>query len=332
MSYTHLTEKERCAITYLRMEKISLREIARRLDRHHTTISRELGRNGPKPELHTVYLYSTAHRRAVERCKKSKSCRRQQYQPLVEYVEDKLRLDWPPEAIAHRLPMDFPHDDRMRVSHETIYRWVFLDAEQGGNLHLHLARRHKRRRPQKRYGAGRRFIPGRVDIEQRPEMINQRSRYGDWEADLMVGAKRSGAIATHVERKSRYLMAALLPDRKADSFNASAITFYRAVPREVRHTLTLDNGKEFSRFKELEDKTGLKIFFAKPYAAWQRGTNENTNGLLRFYFPKGTKFKRLPEAALKLAVDRLNNRPRKCLGYRTPREVFCEACDGALDI
>jgi IS30 family transposase len=126
-------------------------------------------------------------------------------------------------------------------------------------------------------------------------------------------------------------MAALLPDRKADSFNASAITFYRAVPREVRHTLTLDNGKEFSRFKELEDKTGLKIFFAKPYAAWQRGTNENTNGLLRFYFPKGTKFKRLSEAALKLAVDRLNNRPRKCLGYRTPREVFCEACDGALE-
>jgi transposase, IS30 family len=122
----------------------------------------------------------------------------------------------------------------MRVSHETIYRWVFLDAEQGGTLHRHLARRHKRRRQQKRYGAGRRFIPGRVGIEHRPAIVNDRSRFGDWEADLMLGARGWGAIATHVERKSRYLMAALLPDKKANSFNASAIPAYQTVPQELR--------------------------------------------------------------------------------------------------
>jgi IS30 family transposase len=125
-------------------------------------------------------------------------------------------------------------------------------------------------------------------------------------------------------------MAALLPDRTADTFNAAAIPIYKGLPRPLRQTLTLDNGKEFSQFKKLEKETNLAVYFAAPYSAWQRGTKENTNGLLRFYFPKGTSFKRLSEAALTKAVDRLNNRPRKCLGYRTPQEVFDEALSGAL--
>jgi IS30 family transposase len=186
------------------------------------------------------------------------------------------------------------------------------------------------RRRQKRYGAGRRFIPGRVSIKERPGEVAARSRFGDWEGDLVVGRKGRGAIATHVERKSRYLMATLLPDRKADSFNTSAIPVYQSLPTVLCQTLTLDNGKEFSQFKDLESKTGLSVYFADPYAAWQRGTNENTNGLLRFYFPKGTSFKRISAKTLQRAVDRLNNRPRKCLGYRTPQEVFEEARSGAL--
>lgn len=329
MSYTHLTPQERYVISHLKMAKYSLREIARRLGRHHTTISREIKRNGPTYPG-GVYWYYGLDPIIEKRRHRARSHRRQSHAPLVQYVEDKLRADWPPEVIAHRLHADFPQDERMRVSHETIYRWVFLDAEQSGTLFRHLSRRHKRRRKQKRYGAGRRFIPDRVGIEERPAIVNERGRFGDWEADLVLGARGSGAIATHVERKSRYLMASLLADKRAESFNASAIPAYQALPLELRQTLTLDNGKEFSRFKELEGRTSLKVFFAEPYAAWQRGTNENTNGLLRFYFPKGTRFRYLSEKSLARAVERLNNRPRKCLGYRTPQEVFDEARSGAL--
>jgi len=331
MSYSHLTPQERYVISHLRVAKFSLREIARRLGRHHTTISREIKRNGPKYPG-GVYWYYFINPVVEKKRHQARSYRRQSHAPLVQYVEKWLREDWPPEVIAQRLLSEFPRDQRMRVSHETIYRWVFLEAEQGGTLYRHLRRRHKRRRRQKRYGAGRRFIPGRVGIENRPTEVSERSRFGDWEADLVLGRRGIGAIATHVERKSRYLCAALLADRKAESFNTEAIPLYQSLPNDFRQTLTLDNGKEFSRFKDLEVQTGLRVYFADAYAAWQRGTNENTNGLLRFYFPKGTDFRRISEKALAKAVQKLNNRPRKCLGYRTPQEVFDEARSGALAI
>lgn len=331
MSYTHLTPQERYVISHLKVARYSLREIARRLGRHHTTISREIKRNGPTYPG-GVYWYYFIDPMVEKRRHTARNYRRQNYAPLVRYVENKLRHDWPPEVIAERVRADHPHDERMRVSHETIYRWVAVDASQGGTLYCHLRRRRKYRRRQKRYGAGRRFIPGRVGIEKRPDEVAQRHRFGDWEGDLVLGRKGVGAITTLVERKSRYLMVTLLPDRKADTFTAAAVPVYQDLPRHLRRTLTLDNGKEFSQFKDLEIKTGLSVYFADPYAAWQRGTNENTNGLLRFYFPKGTDFKRISTKTLKRAVDRLNNRPRKCLGYRTPQEVFDEARSGALAI
>ncbi len=213
MSYTHLTPRERYVISHLKVAKFSLREIARRLGRHHSTISREIKRNGPTYPG-GVYWYYFIEPSIEKKRHRARSYRRQHHAPLVEYVETKLRADWPPEVIVQRLQADFPHDEKMRVSHETIYRWVFLDAEQGGNLHQHLRRRHKYRRRQKRYGSGRRFIPGRVGIEERPEIVAKRSRFGDWEADLVLGRRGSGAIATYVERKSRFLMATLLPDRR----------------------------------------------------------------------------------------------------------------------
>jgi IS30 family transposase len=276
MSYSHLTPKERYVISHLKSAKFSLREIARRLGRHHSTISREIRRNGPKYPG-GVYWYYFIDPVVEKRRHRARSHHRQNHLPLVQYVEKKLRFDWPPEVIAQRLRIEFPHDHRMRVSHETIYRWVFLDTKQGGTLYRHLRRRHKRRRQQKRYGAGRRFIPGRVGIAERPNIVAERSRFGDWEADLVIGRRGSGAVATHVERKSRYLMASLLPDKKAETFNAASIPVYSGVPEKLRQTLTLDNGKEFSKFKELESGTGIKVYFADAYSAWQRGTNENTN-------------------------------------------------------
>lgn len=300
MSYTHLTEKDRYVISHLKLAKFSLREIARRLGRHHTSISREIKRNGPTYAPDAVYWYHFTQPVAEKRRHKARSHCRQNHQPLIEYIEDKLNLDWPPEAIAARLKIDYPHNELMRISHETIYRWIYLDASQDGDLHKHLRRRRKKRRRQTRYGSGRRFIPGRVSIDERPAVVGTRERFGDWEGDTVEGAKGTGGLATHVERKSRYLVAAKLPDKKAATMNAQSIKAFLKIPRMMRLTLTLDNGKEFSQFKELESKTGLKVYFADPYAAWQRGTNENTNGLLRHYFPKGIDFQTVSEEELDL--------------------------------
>ncbi|MGD9663446.1 MAG: IS30 family transposase [Porticoccaceae bacterium] len=328
MSYTHLTLKERFDISYLKGSE-SLREIGRRLGRSHSSISREIKRNSPTAPA-SAYQPEIAHKKALRRRSQARHYRRQEYAPLLRYVENRLRIDWPPAAISGRLKRRYPEDLKMRISPETIYRWVAIDSRQGGELYRHLRRRHKHRRRQKRYGAGRRFIPGRVGIEQRPTIVNERSRFGDWEGDLVVSSRNPAAVATHVERKSRYLMASLLKNRQAETFNAAAAPLYQPLPPALRQTLTVDNGKEFSRFKELESHTELKVFFTDPYAAWQKGSNENTNGLLRFYFPKGTDFSRVSEDELNRAVKRLNHRPRKCLGYRTPYEVMREALSGAL--
>lgn len=330
MPYTHLTEKDRYVISHLRSAKFSLREIARRLGRHHTSISREIKRNGPKYSPDAVYWYHFTQPVAAKRRHQARSHHRQNTPSLVKYIDEKLRLDWPPEAIAARLRLEYPDDRHMRISHETIYRWVYLDASQDGDLHTHLRRRHKKRRRQTRYGSGRRFIPGRVSIDQRPAIVGTRERFGDWEGDTVEGAKGTGCLATHVERKSRYLVAVKLADKKAATMNAQSIKAFWRIPRTMRQTLTVDNGKEFSQFKELESKTGLTVYFADPYAAWQRGTNENTNGLLRHYFPKGIDFQTVSEEELDLIIKKVNHRPRKCLDYRTPHEVFYQASRGAL--
>ena len=329
MPYTHLTENERYVISHLSIAGFSLREIARRINRHHSTVSRELERNGPEYDC-TVYWYDWTHPRALKRRYKARHHRRQSNPHLVKYVIRKLRVDWSPEIIAAKLKIDYPDDDAMRLSHETIYRWIYLDASKGGTLHYHLRRKRKKRRRQKRYGSGRRFIPGRVSISERPNIVETRERFGDWEGDTVEGKKSTGYMATHVERKSRYLIAVKLTDKKAESLTSKSIKAFWRVPKKMRKTLTVDNGKEFANFKELENKTGLTVYFADPYSAWQRGTNENTNGLLRQYFPKGTDFKKVTEEDLAIAVKKLNHRPRKCLGCRSPHEVFWKTPIGAL--
>lgn len=327
MSYEHLTRRERYVISHL-AGQCSLREIGRRLGRHHTTIKREIDRNRPRHSGR--YWYWVSDPIAEKRRHKPRSYRRQNHRPLVDYVESKLRLDWSPEQIAAKLALDYPDDAAMRVSIETIYRWVYLDVKMGGKLYRHLRRRHRYRRKQRRYGAGRRFIAGRVGIEQRPMAVDSRDRFGDWEGDTVIGKRGKSQIVTHVERKSRFLMAAKLEDRKAETFAAKGVELFNSLAPRLRKTLTLDNGSECARFDKIEKHTGLKVYFAAPYAAWQRGANENTNGLLRQYFPKGTDFRRVKDEQLQKAVNRLNHRPRKCLNYRTPHEVFTMAQGGAL--
>ena len=330
MSYSHLTSEERYVISHLVLYGLSLREIGRRLNRHHTTISRETKRNRPTYADDAVYCYDAAQFFVDQRKRMPHHAIRQSNPQLVHYVKCKLAEDWSPEQIASRLTVDYPNSKTMRICYETIYQWIYSDAMNGGDLYTHLRRHHKRRRKQRRYGSCRGLIPGRVSISERPEAVDNRKRFGDWEGDTLEGAKGSGGIASHVERKSRYLITAKLYDKSAETMTIASVKAFRRVPKVMRKTLTVDNGKEFAYFKQIEKKTGLCVYFADPYSAWQRGSNENTNGLIRQYFPKGTNFNDITNNDLAFVLKKLNHRPRKCLNYQTPHEVFYSAIRGAL--
>lgn len=329
MAYTQLTAQERYVIYHLRIYGLSYREIGRRLNRRHTTICREVDRNRPR-YFASVYWHEWAQTQAIERRRQPRHERKRNIPGLVEYVERGLYADWSPDAIAGRLRIDFPQDHLMRISTECIYRWVYRDASKGGLFYTCLRWQHKKCRKQRRYGSGRGLIPGRTGIALRPAVVDLRARFGDWEGDTVEGAKGLGHLASHVERKSRFLLAAKLANKTAEAMTTASISVFQRIPRALRQTLTLDNGKEFVRFKQIEAQTGLSIYFADPYAAWQRGCNENTNGLLRRYYPKGCDFSAVSDEALALTVKKLNHRPRKCLGYQTPHEVFLQAKRGAL--
>lgn len=328
MPYTHLNQRERMCLFYLLQSGLSLREIGRRLNRSHTTIAREIQRN---KRVFGCYCDRVANSFAKKRTAIPRHMRRKANEPLYQYVIARLRLGWSPEIISKRMRRDFPHrQKKMRICHETIYQWIYQDAAQGGTLFRYLIRRHKKRKKQWRYGSLRGQIPNRVDISLRPGVVEKRCRYGDWEGDTMVGYRHRGRLVTHVERKSRYLLACKAKDGTASSFNDASLLLFQGVPREYCKTLTLDNGSENAKFSELEDKLSIRVYFAKPYASWERGTNENTNGLLRRFFPKGTDFLQVSDFKLAKVVKMLNHRPRKCLNYQTPHEVFNFVSGGAL--
>lgn len=327
MSYSHLTERERYVISHLHVSGCSHREIGRRLKRSHTTIGREIDRNSEK---HSQYWYSFTHKKALARRKIPRYQKCQQNGRLMRFIERRLTRKWSPEQIANRLRLDYPDDLSMRISYEAIYQWIYQQAAHGGVWHRNLRRGRKKRRRQAGYGAGRGLITNRVPISERPECVEKRARYGDWEGDTILGRQGTGAIVTHVERKSLYLLAGLLDGKNARPLADTSIQKFKRLPLALRRTLTVDNGKEFADFKRIEEATALKIYFADPYASWQRGCNENTNGLLRQYFPKGMDFRKISTKDIANALRCLNNRPRKSLNYRTPGEVFRAIKSGAL--
>jgi IS30 family transposase len=319
----HVTRSERDTIARMHSAGHADAEIARTLGRARTTIWRELRRNADPDGR---YDPCRAQRRAGERravANRSRGTKLGRGR-LRGHVRRRLGSTWSPEQIAGRLPLEHPGDPRMRVSHETIYRHVREDRESGGTLWKRLRR--SRRRNRKRYGGGRDGrgrIRDRVGIEQRPAEVESRSRLGDWEGDTVVGSRQRGCVAVQVERRSRYVVAAVTGDRRSGSVNAGLASAIRHVPRRLRRTLTLDNGKEFAGHVALR-RLGWTVYFANPYSSWERGTCENTNGLLREFLPKGESLLGLSSERLAGYVRLLNNRPRKCLGYRTPREVLFE--------
>lgn len=323
MDYKHLTEEERYQIDDLRREGFNQAEIARKMGRSPSTLSRELHRNAgergwrPKQaDLITVDRLSVRGSRNVKKIS----------QAAWKFAEDHLTKDqWSPEQIAGRLLLE----GLETISHETIYQRILKDKAAGGTLYTHLRCKKQRK---KRYGSARSTrgaIPNRVDIDQRPAIVDSRKRTGDWEGDTIIGSHDGGAvIASMVERKSRYTVLAKAKN-KTTVVVIESINTHMLPIADLTHTITLDNGKEFASHEKMADTLGAKVYFAKPYHSWERGLNENTNGLVRQYFPKKVPFDSMTNNDLQRVAKKLNNRPRKCLGYKTPYEVFSRSCEKA---
>jgi IS30 family transposase len=232
------------------------------------------------------------------------------------YIEDKIRLDYSPEQISGTMGCDLG----AKISHERIYQHIYEDKAAGGQLyrHLRIASGKKRR---KRYGRKDRRgrIAGRVSIKERPRVIEEKRRYGDWEADLVCGSRHQGFLVTLVERKSKYVLIGHVEHKLAEAVREEIVRILNG--QKVR-SITYDNGKEFAEHEQINEILNCQSFFAEPYHSWERGLNENTNGLIRQYFPKGMDLRNLSPEKIRLVQDRLNDRPRKTLGFKSPREVW----------
>ena len=316
-AYTQLTQEQRYQISAMKKIGSSQKEIAEEIGVNKGTISREVRRNAGE----RGYRPKQAHEKAMERRPKAKA---QIGAAVWEVVEEKLRQDWSPEQVSGWLK----REGRQSLSHEWIYQHILADKLAGGDLYSHL-RCHKKRR--KRYGSydRRGKLSNRVSIEERPELVEQRERLGDWEVDTLVGKGHRGALVSLVERKSRYTLLEPVERRQADLVRQASISLLLPFVDRV-HTITGDNGKEFAEHRQIAETLKAVFYFAHPYSAWERGTNENTNGLVRQYFPKNTNFSKVTNAKALSAADKLNHRPRKCLAFRTPFEVFFEHQSVAL--
>ena len=320
MPYKHLNDHERNVICHLNSFGLSKAEIARRLNRSTSTISREIKRN-----LNAMgqYFYDLAERLTRQRRLAAASRPRTDDAALMAHVEAKIKSEWAPEQIAGRLRSDPPKKLQGKtISHATIYRWIWSDPQRAESLKKYLRVGYKKRR--KVYGkpSKRGQIPNRVSIEERPEIVEERSRIGDWEGDTVVGKGRTGYVMTNVDRLSLYLVARKVQRATGQAVADAIYQTMRRMPPDKRKTQTFDNGREFSKHETIARLLEMDVFFAHPYSSWERGTNENTNGLLRQYLPKSRDFGTLTDAELARYVWKLNNRPRKCLNYKTPAEVF----------
>jgi IS30 family transposase len=312
-TYTQLTQEQRYQIYALLKMGHNRTEIASVVGVHKSTVSREWKRNHGQ----RGYRPKQAHALAVSRRRKAKLRILPEIWALIEGL---IRRDWSPEQVSGRLESEH----NIRVSHEWIYQHILADKRVGGDLYRHL-RCQKRRR--KRYGSydRRGILPNRVSIDERPEVVDSRERLGDWEVDTIIGKGRQPALVTLTERKSRLTLLRKVERKTAEAVAAAVVTLL--MPWKAKtHTLTSDNGKEFALHQIIAKLIEADYFFAHPYAAWERGANENMNGLLRQYFPKKRDLETVSDDEIEFVMCNLNNRPRKTLAYNTPFEVFLSCC------
>ncbi len=314
MSYIHLSLAERHYIEIEHKTGTSMNDIAKALGRSQSTLSREISRNTGQ----RGYRHNQANHLAEQRHKNKPKAVKLTAE-IKQLINGYVKQDWSPEQIAGRLEKE----GVIKLHHETIYQYILADKKAGGTLYKHLRHQHKTYR--KRYGSAhnRTGIPNRVDIEQRPQEANQRQRVGDWEADTIIGKNHKGAIMTLDDRKSKLRLAAPLKSKKAQDAKQATIALLQPIKSFVE-TITFDNGKEFTLHELIAKALECDTYFAKPYHSWERGQNENANGLLRQYFPKTMELVDVSMKQVFEAVDKLNSRPRKCLGYKTPYEAFEE--------
>lgn len=314
LAYRRVTVTERRLIRMWRQAGYGQREIARRLGRSASTICREIARNSGG----NGYQPQQAHRKAQERARRPGP--RRFTEEIKVDAEFRLRGGWTPEMISGRARLE----GRGGVCKETIYKHVYADAHSGGELWKNLprARRKRRRRCPRDDGRGRGRIPNQRMIDTRPPEVETRATVGHWEGDLIQGAKKTGHLVTLVERSTRFALVERTASKEAREVTQTICRMFGKMPEASRLSLTLDNGKEFAWHERLARKTGMDVFFAYPYHSWERGTNENTNGLIRRLHPKTSSFAGIGKAHLKSIDVFLNDRPRKCLGWRTPREAM----------
>ena len=312
MNYNHLTIEERCCIRKYYNEGKSFRKIAILIGRNVSTISREIRRNKSYMNCKAAYYPHTAQKKYAFR---RTFCHRGMFwdRKVLDYIEDKLKKTWSPEQIARTsFELKIP-------SFKTIYRWIYKGYLVKGNVKV----LRKKGKTRKRLGNGGRFTTGK-SIRKRDKNVYKRREVGHWEVDTVVSGigKSKACFATFAERKTRYYIAVWMPDRKAESMEKAAVKALGALPPEMVKSITCDRGSEFGNWRNIEEKLKCEVYFADPYCAWQKGTNENSNGLLREFYPKGRNLSHVGEKTLKKNLALINARPKKVLGYKTPADLF----------
>lgn len=328
MRYEHLNIEEREKIQELLWQKASVRSIARAIGRSPSSVSREINRNIP---LKRSYKPRLAHRRALfkRQCRGRKLRLKSNF--IRRYVTTGLKSGLSPEQIAGRLKLEHPTES---ISHEAIYQYIYSQVYRQGwglvkpyyqDLRPYLKRRHKRRGQKGMRGVQRIFRPKGPSIDDRPLEVETRKALGHWEGDSVISRQSSVGLNTLVERKTGLVLITKIKDRTALETQKIVVGRLKQLPTTARKTLTVDNGAENSDYQEIVKTLQISCYFAHPYHSWERGTNENTNGLIRWYWPKGTDFATISDEAIKTVEEALNNRPRKRLGWKTPLEAFNES-------
>ncbi|MFZ2486460.1 MAG: IS30 family transposase [Candidatus Rickettsiella isopodorum] len=320
MGYKQLDFRKRCQIYGLWKSGHNQTEIAKEIGVHKSTISREFKRNTclrrrvqwGSWEYKTHYAQTYAEERHKNKPKRIKLTK-----VVEKFIEEKVQFEWSPEQISGYAK----RHNLFAISHECIYQYILKDKQKGGNLYKHL--RHQNKRYRKRYGSPKRLgsIKNRRFIDLRPAIVDEKRRLGDWEIDTIIGKNHKQAIVTLVERVSKKTILSKVNAKKADLVSSSIISSLKPLVNQV-FTITSDNGSEFAYHEKISRELETEFYFAHPYSSWERGLNENTNGLIRQYLKKGCDFSPVTDNELEFIMDRLNNRPRKALGFSTPHELF----------
>ena len=322
-NYSRLCDQEREEISRLLSQKRSFQDVAKALGRNVSTISREIAAGGCNKY---TYRAVTAQNRARRNAARRKSGKRKLSgdQKLWAYIQKKLRKKWSPRQIAEELEKDYPLDMAMRISPEAIYSYIYVLPR--GSLKKELVsclrQNHKRRYKQRRVAKNERNIEDMLSIEERPKEVEDRTIPGHWEGDLIIGKNNRSALGTLVERTTRTTILVPVKSKEAEVVAKAFAKEAKKLPQQMKLSMTYDQGREMAKHKLFTNITGMKVYFAHPRSPWERGTNENTNGLIRQFFPKGTDFGKVTRYEVKKVQDLLNGRPRAALGFKKPYEVF----------